>query len=109
MSSEPAGPPDPVVRLADILARASDGVRPTPLELAEVLWLARHMRPGADTTGREDDPTGRETGERAAEGQEPAERTPPSPPPPSPAQPPPAPEPSAPAGPPPAHEPPPAP
>ncbi|MCL3997341.1 SAV_2336 N-terminal domain-related protein [Streptomyces lavenduligriseus] len=106
MSSEPGGSPDPVVRLADVLARASDGVRPTPLELAGVLWLARHMRPGTGTTGRE-------TGKREAEGREASERTPPSPPTPTPTpppeQPPPAPEPSAPAGPPPAHEPPPAP
>ncbi|MGW1594144.1 SAV_2336 N-terminal domain-related protein [Streptomyces sp. NPDC002343] len=53
MSSEPAGAPDPVVRLADVLARAADGARPTPLELAEVLWLARHMRPRTGTTGQE--------------------------------------------------------
>ncbi|MFF4709898.1 SAV_2336 N-terminal domain-related protein [Streptomyces eurythermus] len=108
MSSEPAGPPDPVVRLADVLARASDGVRPTPLELAEVLWLARHMGPGTTeretgTDGQETGTDGRETGatgpeprEREAEGREPGTRTPP------PAQPPPAPEPPAPPGPPPA-------
>ncbi|MEV7814620.1 SAV_2336 N-terminal domain-related protein [Streptomyces flaveolus] len=39
---------DPFVRLADVLAEAAHGVRPTPVELAEVLWLARQMTPGAD-------------------------------------------------------------
>ncbi|MFH9662342.1 SAV_2336 N-terminal domain-related protein [Streptomyces sp. NPDC017248] len=48
MSSEAAGSPDPLVRLADVLAGAAHGVRPTPLELAEVLWLARHTGPAAD-------------------------------------------------------------
>ncbi|WP_181798554.1 hypothetical protein, partial [Streptomyces sp. WELS2] len=67
MSSEPAGSPDPVVRLAEVLARVSHGVRPTPLELAEVLWLARHMRPETTepetgTDGRETAPDVRETG-----------------------------------------------
>ncbi|MGA5210449.1 SAV_2336 N-terminal domain-related protein [Streptomyces pseudogriseolus] len=33
----------PLVRLADVLAEAGGGVRPTSLELAELLWLARHM------------------------------------------------------------------
>ncbi|MFJ9818361.1 SAV_2336 N-terminal domain-related protein [Streptomyces sp. NPDC101151] len=42
----PTGSPDPLARLADVLAEASGGVRPTPLELAEVLWLARQMDPG---------------------------------------------------------------
>ncbi|MFD0393274.1 hypothetical protein ACFQ3Z_15645 [Streptomyces nogalater] len=60
MSSEPAGSPDPVVRLADVLAQVSHGVRPTPLELAEVLWLARHMRPEPGTTGPEADAAGPE-------------------------------------------------
>ncbi|MCG0069310.1 hypothetical protein L0F81_39640, partial [Streptomyces tricolor] len=64
MSSEPAEPagpsgrprsPDPLARLADVLAEAAHGVRPTPLELAEVLWLARHIAPAAD----ERDGTGR--------------------------------------------------
>ncbi|MFF5441097.1 SAV_2336 N-terminal domain-related protein [Streptomyces achromogenes] len=110
MSSEPAGAPDPVVRLAEVLARVSDGERPTPLELAEVLWLARHMRPETGTGGQRDGADGQEAcadgsadGEPEAEGREPAERTPPPPSPPAPAQPPPAPEPPAP------HEPPPAP
>ncbi|MEV6835407.1 SAV_2336 N-terminal domain-related protein [Streptomyces sp. NPDC051133] len=55
MSSDRPGSPDPLARLADVLARAADGVRPTPLELAELLWLARHVTPGptdADATGR---------------------------------------------------------
>ncbi|MFH9175542.1 SAV_2336 N-terminal domain-related protein [Streptomyces albogriseolus] len=41
MPSERRRPP--LVRLADVLAEASGGVRPTALELAELLWLARHM------------------------------------------------------------------
>ncbi|MFF1403549.1 SAV_2336 N-terminal domain-related protein [Streptomyces sp. NPDC058294] len=55
MSSDRAGSPDPVVRLAGILAEAAHGVRPTPLELAELLWLAGHMSPattGAEATGQ---------------------------------------------------------
>ncbi|MEU3525148.1 SAV_2336 N-terminal domain-related protein [Streptomyces sp. NPDC038707] len=106
MSSEPDPSPDPVARLADVLARAGHGVRPTPLELAEVLWLARHMRPAAAPAGRgtgEEEAAGRESGERAAEEPESGEpesgepesgeRTPPSPEPSPPAEPPPAPEP----------------
>ncbi|MFH0518967.1 SAV_2336 N-terminal domain-related protein [Streptomyces sp. M41] len=46
MPSERAGRRPPLVRLAAILAEAAGGVRPTPLELAELLWLARHMEPG---------------------------------------------------------------
>ncbi|MEU0255446.1 hypothetical protein ABZ299_23735, partial [Streptomyces sp. NPDC006184] len=55
MSSDRAGSPDPLVRLAGILAEAAHGVRPTPLELAELLWLAGHMRSaatGAEATGQ---------------------------------------------------------
>ncbi|MWA10956.1 SAV_2336 N-terminal domain-related protein [Streptomyces sp. BA2] len=33
----------PVARLADLLAEAADGSRPTSIELAELLWLARQM------------------------------------------------------------------
>ncbi|WP_406435667.1 SAV_2336 family protein [Streptomyces sp. NBC_00631] len=33
----------PLARLADLLAQAGDGVRPTPRELAELLWLAGRM------------------------------------------------------------------
>ncbi|SBT88418.1 DNA-binding transcriptional activator of the SARP family [Streptomyces sp. DI166] len=33
----------PLVRLADVLAEAGGGARPTALELAELLWLARQM------------------------------------------------------------------
>ncbi|MCI3239883.1 SAV_2336 N-terminal domain-related protein [Streptomyces spinosisporus] len=36
---------DQLARLADILAEASSGPRPSPRELAELLWLARHMEP----------------------------------------------------------------
>ncbi|MGW4562483.1 SAV_2336 N-terminal domain-related protein [Streptomyces sp. NPDC004561] len=55
MSSERPGPRDPLARLADILAEATRGARPTPLELAELLWLARQMGPdgtGDATSGR---------------------------------------------------------
>ena len=45
MSSERAGRRPPLVRLAEVLAEAGGGVRPTPLELAELLWLARRMEP----------------------------------------------------------------
>ncbi|MBC2901556.1 SAV_2336 N-terminal domain-related protein [Streptomyces cupreus] len=39
----------PLVRLADVVAEAGGGVRPTALELAELLWLARHMSPEEPT------------------------------------------------------------
>ncbi|GGZ41297.1 MULTISPECIES: SAV_2336 N-terminal domain-related protein [Streptomyces rochei group] len=45
MPADRPGPPDPLPRLADVLGRASSGDRPTPLELAELLWLAGHMEP----------------------------------------------------------------
>ncbi|MBX7551492.1 SAV_2336 N-terminal domain-related protein [Streptomyces sp. NPDC004232] len=56
MSSEHPGSPDPLARLADVLAGTAHGVRPTALELAELLWLARHMRPDAPATDREPGP-----------------------------------------------------
>ncbi|MFD5297239.1 SAV_2336 N-terminal domain-related protein [Streptomyces mutabilis] len=65
MPADRPGPPDPLPRLADILGRASSGDRPTPLELAELLWLAGHMEPA------ERNPSG------PSAGAEPAERTPP--------------------------------
>ncbi|MFB6549339.1 SAV_2336 N-terminal domain-related protein [Streptomyces sp. NPDC056405] len=46
MPAERPGAPEPLPRLADILGRATSGVRPTPLELAELLWLAGQMEPG---------------------------------------------------------------
>ncbi|MFD0552913.1 SAV_2336 N-terminal domain-related protein [Streptomyces rectiviolaceus] len=39
----------PVARLADLLAEAADGSRPTSIELAELLWLARQMGGDAPT------------------------------------------------------------
>ncbi|MEV6941448.1 SAV_2336 N-terminal domain-related protein [Streptomyces sp. NPDC051172] len=48
MPSEPSGAPEPLARLADVLAQAADGTRPTPLELAELLWLAGHLEPAAE-------------------------------------------------------------
>lgn len=49
MRSEPAGPlgARPLSRLAKILAEAGDGTHPTPVELAELLWLARQMADSA--------------------------------------------------------------
>ncbi|MFI1362032.1 SAV_2336 N-terminal domain-related protein [Streptomyces griseochromogenes] len=41
----------PLARLADVLAKATGGVRPTPLELAELLWLARQMEPAEGEGG----------------------------------------------------------
>ncbi|MFI0810249.1 SAV_2336 N-terminal domain-related protein [Streptomyces echinatus] len=88
MSSERPGSRDPLARLADVLAGAADGARPTPLELAELLWLARHMHPGTDGLG-------------PGMPGEPPEQAPPSPsPPPSPSTvPPPRPSPPEPADP----------
>ncbi|MFF1272875.1 SAV_2336 N-terminal domain-related protein [Streptomyces marokkonensis] len=40
---EGSGPPHPLTRLADVLTEAAGGLRPTPLELAELLWLARTL------------------------------------------------------------------
>lgn len=51
MPSDPAARA-PLARLADVLAEAGDGVRPTPLELAELLWLARQMEPAAGADPR---------------------------------------------------------
>ncbi|MFF4396669.1 SAV_2336 N-terminal domain-related protein [Streptomyces sp. NPDC001480] len=50
MPSDPTAASAPLARLAHVLAEAAGGVRPTPLELAELLWLARQMEPtaGAD-------------------------------------------------------------
>ncbi|MFC9059203.1 hypothetical protein ACFTXB_14260 [Streptomyces sp. NPDC057074] len=45
MPADRPGSPEPLPRLADLLGRVSSGVRPTPLELAELLWLAGHMEP----------------------------------------------------------------
>ncbi|MFF8472413.1 SAV_2336 N-terminal domain-related protein [Streptomyces sp. NPDC015414] len=48
MASDADGATDPLVRLADILAEATGGARPTALELAELLWLARRLEPEAE-------------------------------------------------------------
>ncbi|MFD3574866.1 SAV_2336 N-terminal domain-related protein [Streptomyces sp. NPDC058644] len=84
-------PRGPVARLADVLAQASEGARPTSIELAELLWLA------GQTGG--DDPTPR--GQAAATPPTTPPHppvTPSSPPPPKPADPAPAtPPPDAPA------------
>ncbi|GGR00941.1 SAV_2336 N-terminal domain-related protein [Streptomyces griseomycini] len=48
MASDHPGAPEPLARLADVLAGAAGGRRPAPLELAELLWLARHMDTGAE-------------------------------------------------------------
>ncbi|MCD9872552.1 SAV_2336 N-terminal domain-related protein [Streptomyces guryensis] len=49
MPSEPSGAPEPLARLADVLTQAAEGTRPTPLELAELLWLAAHMEPADES------------------------------------------------------------
>ncbi|AZM62460.1 MULTISPECIES: SAV_2336 N-terminal domain-related protein [unclassified Streptomyces] len=78
------GSPDALARLADVLGRAAGGVRPTSLELAELLWLARTMEHRPDAPARPPRPPR----EPAAPG--PAVPDPPSaPPPPAPAPPPP--------------------
>ncbi|MEU6085614.1 SAV_2336 N-terminal domain-related protein [Streptomyces sp. NPDC047085] len=51
MPADRPGSPDPLARLADVLAEAADGVRPTARELAELLWLARQMEPRGDESG----------------------------------------------------------
>ena len=84
MRSEHPGSPEPLARLADILAEAASGVRPTPLELAELLWLARHMEPPADHPVPES-PTEDVRPSEAAEPQpEPPPLPPPAPAPPTP-------------------------
>ncbi|MGW5862343.1 SAV_2336 N-terminal domain-related protein [Streptomyces sp. NPDC055239] len=47
MHSDAPLPRGPVTRLADLLAEAADGSRPTSVELAELLWLAGQMDGGA--------------------------------------------------------------
>ncbi|MCS0601361.1 HAD family hydrolase [Streptomyces sp. LP11] len=50
-SPEPSGTGEPsaaLARLADVLEQASRGTRPTPLELAELLWLAGQMSDAGD-------------------------------------------------------------
>ncbi|WP_051790540.1 SAV_2336 N-terminal domain-related protein [Streptomyces sp. NRRL S-1022] len=59
MRSDPPGTPDPLARLADALAGATGGARPTPLELAELLWLARQLDGGDPVTGDERTPAPR--------------------------------------------------
>ncbi|MGW2744918.1 SAV_2336 N-terminal domain-related protein [Streptomyces sp. NPDC001450] len=49
MPSDRPGSPDPLARLADVLAEARGGVRPTSLELAELLWLAGQLEPRGET------------------------------------------------------------
>ncbi|NEC39874.1 hypothetical protein G3I66_43115, partial [Streptomyces rubrogriseus] len=65
MPTDRPGPPDPppLPLLADLLGRAAaTGARPTPLELAELLWLAGRMEPP-----EQDPPHGPATGTRPAE------------------------------------------
>ncbi|MEU6550222.1 SAV_2336 N-terminal domain-related protein [Streptomyces sp. NPDC046915] len=52
MPSDPSAASAPLARLADVLARAAGGVRPTPLELAELLWLARQLEPAGGEDGQ---------------------------------------------------------
>ncbi|BDD72004.1 SAV_2336 N-terminal domain-related protein [Streptomyces violaceoruber] len=65
MPTDRPGTPDPppLPLLADLLGRAAaTGARPTPLELAELLWLAGHMEPP-----EQDPPDGPASGPRPAE------------------------------------------
>ncbi|MGW8709903.1 SAV_2336 N-terminal domain-related protein [Streptomyces sp. NPDC055752] len=64
MPADRPGSPEPLPRLADLLGRVSSGVRPTPLELAELLWLAQHMDP-APAGPADDAATGPAVGEPA--------------------------------------------
>ncbi|WP_432080746.1 SAV_2336 N-terminal domain-related protein [Streptomyces sp. WAC 04229] len=64
MPADRPGAPEPLPRLADLLGRVSSGVRPTPLELAELLWLAGHMDP-APPGPTDDGATGPAAGEPA--------------------------------------------
>ncbi|WP_210574142.1 SAV_2336 N-terminal domain-related protein [Streptomyces sp. GESEQ-4] len=75
MPSERPGPRTPLLRLADMLAEASGGPHPTPLELAELLWLARHMEPSAE-------PPAAPAAQAAADVVRPPEAAPQTPPPP---------------------------
>ncbi|GAA2280090.1 hypothetical protein GCM10010415_55830 [Streptomyces atrovirens] len=72
-SPEGSGSPDALARLADVLAEAAGGPRPAPLELAELLWLARVMdrEPGTGPHPPSPEPAG------------PAPSVPPPPPPPA--------------------------
>ncbi|WP_198601932.1 hypothetical protein, partial [Streptomyces sp. MH60] len=66
-TDRPGAPdPEPLPRLADILGRAAaTGARPTPLELAELLWLAGRMEPPAPDPA--DPPDGPASGTRPDE------------------------------------------
>ncbi|MEV5934728.1 SAV_2336 N-terminal domain-related protein [Streptomyces sp. NPDC052079] len=81
--AESSGSPDALSRLADVLDRAAGGLRPTSLELAELLWLARTMEHRRDAPPRPPRPPADPVAP------EPAQPVPPSGPPPS-APPPPA-------------------
>ncbi|MFE6283643.1 SAV_2336 N-terminal domain-related protein [Streptomyces sp. NPDC057877] len=86
MPSEGERDDDGFDRLAGVLAEARGGVRPTSVELAEVLWLARQMAPAPEPP-----PTVAETpaeGPSEEPSQAPAPADPPAPPP-SPVPPPP--------------------
>ncbi|MFE8943761.1 SAV_2336 N-terminal domain-related protein [Streptomyces sp. NPDC007856] len=74
-------PADPLARLADALAGAARGVRPTPRELAELLWLARQLEPepaAADPEPTVTSTSGPEPAQPAAP--EPLPQPPPTPP-----------------------------
>ncbi|MGW7298307.1 SAV_2336 N-terminal domain-related protein, partial [Streptomyces sp. NPDC054829] len=63
----------PLVRLADVLAEAGGGVRPTALELAELLWLARQMEEPAPPVPAAEEPVRRTPVEEAAQPELPPE------------------------------------
>ncbi|MFI9340281.1 SAV_2336 N-terminal domain-related protein [Streptomyces sp. NPDC052773] len=80
---------DALARLADLLAEASSGDRPSPRELAELLWLAGHMEAPPEPEGEPGAGAGTGAGQRAEDRTPIAER--PVPPPPGDDTPPPAP------------------
>ncbi|WP_208901054.1 SAV_2336 N-terminal domain-related protein [Streptomyces incarnatus] len=81
MASDRHGSPDPLARLAGALAGATGGVRPTPLELAELLWLARQMDPVTEAPPEAPPPPPRpqEPSDRSAGRDAPADPPPPEP------------------------------
>ncbi|MFD4259912.1 SAV_2336 N-terminal domain-related protein [Streptomyces sp. NPDC058534] len=75
MPADRPGSPEPLPRLADLLGRVSSGVRPTPLELAELLWLAGQMDPATTPGPTDDGATGQAAGEPAPPGPAPRPET----------------------------------
>ncbi|MFJ8493526.1 SAV_2336 N-terminal domain-related protein [Streptomyces sp. NPDC094038] len=83
----PSDHPAPLARLADLLAQVGDGVRPTPRELAELLWLAGRMDREEGAEGKQAGPPEETPVPAQPPSPDPAAGTPP-PPHPDPAEPP---------------------